>query len=429
MSWKFWQHSQPDMTPRYAHVAMRLFNTPLMILPEKLTIIEQALGSRFGIMTVQPAAALEEERQQRRPYQVTNGVAIVNVFGTLIHRATGMEAFSGLTSYQQLGAELAAARDDAGVEEVLLWIDSPGGEANGVWDLMDQIAAVAKVKPVIALIDGMGASAAYAIASQATKVYATQGSTAGSIGVIASHVDQSKMDENIGVKVTHIVAGAQKANFSPHFPLSEGALGEIQKLVNDSYDLFVNKVSVGRGVTEEAVRNTEARLVTALEAQSLQLIDGIRTFHQLLTPSSEDEGLPTLEEAPIMTETPKVTVDFEQRDQVDKQIAAAVELAQQGERARIQEILSLAGVELPSLLTDLCFTKAVSAGDAAKQLLAAKWTAQKTKAAAFLNDAPTAVDAGAAPDEAAAMLDHAASAGKFVQQLREKNSSVRSLAR
>lgn len=425
MRLRFWETKSEPETARplaLAHIATRLFNTPLMIEPGKLAVIEQVLGPRFGLV-VPPsgvdAAAYVTDPQRRKPYQVTTeGTAIINVFGSLVQRAGGAEADSGLTSYQQLSREFDQALEDADVKKILLLVDSPGGEAAGVWDLVDQIAAGVKKKPVMALADGMAASAAYAIASAATEIYATQGSNVGSIGVIASHLDQSEYDKAMGLKVTHIFAGAHKADFSPHAPLTEGATSEIVKLVDDAYQLFVSKVAAARDLSEEAVRATEARLFTTAEAQSLKLIDGVRTLEQLLAGDAQQlEEVPmpgTLTLAQLQADYPALL-----QQHVDTQLKATVEKATDDERARIKEICDLASVQFPPVLQDALFAAPVDAGTAAKALLTAKDQVRTTFAAAFLSDAGKPVDARPAPTDERSADEHAVAAGRFVQVMRD----------
>lgn len=404
------------------HIAMRLFNTPLMIEPGKLQVIEHALGSRFGIM-VPNNAAVEFQPRQRKPYRVTvDGTAVINVFGSLVQRAGGAEADSGLTSYQQLSREFDQALEDPEVTSILLLVDSPGGEAAGVWDLVDQIAQGAKKKKTMSLADGMAASAAYAIASAATTMYATQGSTVGSIGVIASHVDQSQYDAALGVKVTHVFAGAHKADFSPHQPLEEGAVGEIRKLVDDSYQLFVAKVAAARGLSHEAVRATEARLFTTTEAQSLGLIDGVSTFEQLLAGTDQREEVPMADRMTLA----QLQQDYPDMLQLHTNplVAAAAENARTEERARIQEIFSLAGVQVPGLLQSLLFTDPVDPGTAAKQLLTTKEKVKGLAAAAFLSDGigPAEVIPGQDPGSADSEFARAKSLGQFVNTMRAQSA-------
>lgn len=423
--WRRKTEQEPEVQPfALAHIATRLFNTPLMIEPGKLQVIERALGQRFGIVVPDQQAAVAFMPQQRKPYRVTvDGTAVINVFGSLVQRAGGAEAESGLTSYQQLSREFDQALEDPEVKSILLLVDSPGGEAAGVWDLVDQIAAGAKKKKVMSLADGMAASAAYAIASAATAMYATQGSIVGSIGVIASHVDQSQYDAAIGIKVTHIFAGAHKADFSSHQPLEDGAVGEIRKLVEDSYQLFVAKVVTARGLTEEAVRATEARLFTTADAEATKLIDGVRTLEQLLAGDVQREEV-TMADRMTLQQLQQEYPDLLQLH-TNPLVAAAAEKAAEAERTRISEIFSLAGVQVPGLLNKLLFTEPVDAGTAAKQILATKEKVKGLAAAAFLSDGEKPADVAPATDQPSAESEmaRAKSLGQFVNNIRTQQAA------
>src|SRR5262249_48344987 len=176
---------------RLPHLATRLFDTPLAIEPRKLRTILAVLSPRFGL-TIEAQEPTDMQPKKRRPYQVANGTAILPVFGTLVQRATGLDAPSGLTSYVQLAAEFEQALSDPEVRQILFQIDSPGGEASGLFDLTDQIMQARGRKPVVAFADGMAASAAYAIASAAGKFYVSQSAIVGSIGVVLEHIDMSQ---------------------------------------------------------------------------------------------------------------------------------------------------------------------------------------------------------------------------------------------
>ena len=117
------------------------------------------------------------------------GIAVVPVYGTLVRRALGLDAASGLASYSELGAMLDAAAADPDVSGILLDIDSPGGEAGGVFELAQRVRAADAIKPVWAIASDSAYSAAYAIACAASRVFITQTGGVGSIGVIAMHVD------------------------------------------------------------------------------------------------------------------------------------------------------------------------------------------------------------------------------------------------
>jgi capsid assembly protease len=256
------------------HLAARVFNTPLLIARTKLDVILAVLGTRVGL----PDSLASVPAPPPRPASSDTGppgIAVIPIHGTLVRRTGGMDALSGLTSYEAIGAALDAALADSRVLGILLDVDSPGGEAAGVFDLADRIAAARSKKPVWAAVSGEGFSAAYALASAASRVMLTRTAGVGSIGVIALHVDQSVKDAADGYRYTAIYAGERKNDFSPHEPLSGDARNTIQTEVNRLHELFVDTVARHRNLEPEAVRGTQAQLFFGDDAVKAGLADAV----------------------------------------------------------------------------------------------------------------------------------------------------------
>lgn len=115
-----------------------------------------------------------------------------------------------MTSYEKIREEIEEALIDEEVATIILDMDSPGGEVNGLFDLSDFIYEARTKKSIVAIANDDAYSAAYAIASSAENVYVSRTSGVGSIGVIASHIDQSGFDENQRIKYTTVFAGSRK---------------------------------------------------------------------------------------------------------------------------------------------------------------------------------------------------------------------------
>ncbi len=268
------------------HLASRLYGTPLLIAPPKLEVILAVLGERIGL----PHAAignLPVPSQKPEPVSPSGGIAVIPIYGTLVRRTAGLEADSGLTSYQSLAAMLDAAVAAPEISGILLDIDSPGGEAGGVFDLADRIRAACKKKKVYAVANDHAYSAAYALASSAERVFLTRTGGVGSIGVIAMHVDQSVRDAQAGYCYTTVFAGARKNDLNPHEPISDAGLAFLQAEINRIYGLFTNTVARNRNMTLETVTATEAGLFFAQDAVSAGLADAVGTFDDALTALAE----------------------------------------------------------------------------------------------------------------------------------------------
>lgn len=163
------------------HLATRLFGVPLAIHRPKLDVILSVLGHRVGLTEL--AAPSGFTSPARAAPTQTPKVAVISIHGTLVRRTVGLEAESGLTSYAALAAQLDAALASPEVVAILLDIDSPGGESSGVFDLADRIRTASQVKPVWAVANDMAFSAAYALASAASKVFVSRTGGVGSIGL------------------------------------------------------------------------------------------------------------------------------------------------------------------------------------------------------------------------------------------------------
>ena len=125
------------------HLAARLFGVPLAIHRPKLDVILAVLGPRLGL---QDLATSNGFIPAARPIAASSpGVAVIPIHGTLVRRTVGLEAESGLSSYAAIAAQLDAALTNPAVEAILLDVDSPGGESDGVFDLADRIRAASQI--------------------------------------------------------------------------------------------------------------------------------------------------------------------------------------------------------------------------------------------------------------------------------------------
>jgi signal peptide peptidase SppA len=292
------------------HLAARLFGTPLLIHQPKLEVILSVLGPRLGLP--ERAGQGGYVRPEHPVNESPSGIAVIPIHGSLVRRTSGLEADSGLTSYQSVQHMLELARDDASVDAILLDIDSPGGESSGVFDLADKIRTIGLQKPVWAVANDMAFSAAYALASGAQRVFVSRTGGVGSIGVIAMHVDQSVKDAQDGLHYTAVYAGSRKNDLSPHGPMTTEAQRFLQGEVDRVYGLFVDTVARHRGLSSNAVRETEAGVFFGKDAVRAGLADAVGTLDDALLALTDslapNLSVPTREN--IMARTPRPTLDL-----------------------------------------------------------------------------------------------------------------------
>ncbi|WP_345117135.1 S49 family peptidase [Bartonella jaculi] len=269
-------------------LASRLFGVPLMLASTKLDIILNALAPRlFAGEKFPPRAFAQGDTEAFRPpetYVVQNNIAIIPVHGTLVRRGAWLGALSGLTSYEGLGASFREAIGQPDVRAVLLDIDSGGGEAGGVFDLVEEFQTLSKKynKPIWAHANEVACSAAYAIACSASQIWVARTGVVGSIGVVCAHLDQSRADEKHGIKWTFVFEGDHKVHGNSHEPLSDTAQIKIQADCALLYEMFVDLVAQNRRLNAAAIRDTKAETFIGNQAITLGLADAQGTLAQAL---------------------------------------------------------------------------------------------------------------------------------------------------
>ena len=173
----------------------------------------------------------------------------------------------------ELIGEAAKAR---AVKAIMVRIDSPGGAAVGGEALYRAIRLAAEKKPVVAIIDGLGASAAYMTAIAADHVVARESAITGSIGVIFQFPHFEELMDKIGVKYSEVKSAPLKAEPSLFAEPSPEALAMIQSVVDDTFAWFVGLVAQRRNLDKfEARRLADGRIVTGRQALEAKLIDEI----------------------------------------------------------------------------------------------------------------------------------------------------------
>lgn len=274
---------------RFAHLAQRLFNTPLAIHPAKAEIIVGALADRLGITSMSrlngtilafdPADEKEDRAEgetfSEPGYDVELGIARIEVEGTTVMKLGGTRPYSGMTGYDGLRQNLMEARADSRVQKIMMDIDSPGGEVSGLFDLVDLIKAIDKDKPVYAVLTESAYSAGYAIASAARKIYVPRTGGTGSIGVVWMHCDFSQAIKDAGVKVTFVTRGLRKVDGAEELPLSGEALARAQADIDTIGGIFESTVARNRGLPVAKVRDMQAGTYLGADSVTQGLADEV----------------------------------------------------------------------------------------------------------------------------------------------------------
>lgn len=232
-----------------------------------------SIANREGEGPEAVAARLGRPLDNTRTVEIRDGVAIVPVTGPIFRRANMFSDVSGpgMTSVQVLAKDFREALENPNVKAILLDVDSPGGEANGIHEFAAMIRDARGKKPICAYVGGMGASAAYWIASAADEIVADETAMVGSIGtVMAVHAPDAESARQIEI------VSSQSPNKRPNVGTKEGR-SLYQKRVDDNAAIFVSSVAANRNVTEEQVLTKfgKGAVLIAKEALAVGMIDSI----------------------------------------------------------------------------------------------------------------------------------------------------------
>lgn len=162
------------------------------------------------------------------------------------------------------------------VKAVILDVNSPGGSTVGGEATYEAVRRLAQKKPVVASVGTLGASAAYMIACGAERIVARQSSIVGSIGVLFQYGDFSTLLDKVGVSVEAVKSAPLKAEPSPFHPATEEARQMIARIVDDSYDRFVDLVAERRAMERtRALALADGSIYTGAQGLENGLVDAI----------------------------------------------------------------------------------------------------------------------------------------------------------
>lgn len=227
---------------------------------------------------------LEDFLPERRleGMEMTDGVAIIPVYGVMGHKVSLIEKSSGVASLQEIAANVKAAAEMPDVAAIMLDIDSPGGSVMGLEEASAAVQRANETKPVFAYTDGLMDSAAYHLAVGAAAIYASQSAEVGNVGTYMYLLDSSAAYERAGMKPELIKSGEFKGLGVEGLPLSDKQREYLQGIVDFHADRFRQHVQENRngGVADE---DLQGQFFPAPIAKDKNFIDGVASFDEALS--------------------------------------------------------------------------------------------------------------------------------------------------
>ncbi|AUU85090.1 S49 family peptidase [Leclercia sp. LSNIH1] len=432
------------MTPELRnlpHIASMAFNEPLMLEPAYARVFFCALAGQLGITRLtdtvsgatlgaeqiaEPLALFGDDEEMgprtARSYQITNGIAVLPVSGTLVSKTRSLQPYSGMTGYNGIIARLQQAMSDPGVDGILLDMDTPGGMVSGAFDCADIIVRMRDIKPIWALANDMNCSAGQLIASAASRRLVTQTARTGSIGVMMAHSNYGAALKTQGVEVTLIYSGDHKVDGNPYEKLPKDVRDDFQTRIDATRRMFAEKVAAYTGMSVQSVLDTEAAVFSGQESVDAGLAeelvnntDALNVMRESLnkrktiSPGGNMEKVTTASAADAI----QATASAEQTNTVETaaavvaspaEVSARVAAAVSAENGRIMGILNCEEAKgRESQARALAETPGMTVESAQRILAAAPQSAQARSDTALdrlMETAPGALSSGNASAEA-----------------------------
>lgn len=405
----------------YPQIASRVLNTPLLLEPAYARVFFSALGSRLNIAELKDEQGAIDMGQKLRVdarsynktrvnawgeeeilFQVVDGIALLDVKGTLAHKSGYLKPYSGMTGYDGIINRAAMMFAESDVKGVLMDMHTPGGEVSGCFDTADRLRQLSQQasKPIWSMACDSACSAGMALASAANRRLITQTGYVGSVGVVMAHASYQDYLEEEGIKVTLIHSGARKVDGNPYEDLPDEVLSRFQADTDALRQQFAELVARNLGITTEAVLATEAAVFRGQAAIDVGFADALVNGHEALAEFSEflsSQGRVTTLGVNRMTGTTTApTAEAAPPAQASSPAPATVDTAAtaSAERARIQGILQHAEAEGRSKMAEhLAYSSDLSVEQAGALLAVAP------KEHGTNLDASTALDALMAAEE------------------------------
>jgi protease IV len=222
-------------------------------------------------------------------------IAVLDVDG-VIQDTNSAETFFQSAGYNHQGfmKKLDYIKEDDTVKGIILKVNSPGGGVVESAEIHDKLVEIQKEtkKPVYVSMGSMAASGGYYISAAAKKIFASEETLTGSLGVIMQGINYEGLADKYGVDFVTIKSGQYKDIMSPTRQMTEDERQILQRMIDNSYEGFVKVISEGRKMTTDQVKEiADGRIYDGRQAKELNLIDGFGYLDDVIQQMKNDEKL------------------------------------------------------------------------------------------------------------------------------------------
>jgi protease IV len=253
---------------------------------------------KIGARSYSRAAGADPSGQPR--------IAFVTGDGEITRGNPGEEVSdSGITAFSMV-SQLRQVANDSSIKGVILRIDSPGGDGIASDDILHEMKALSKKKPVLISMSDLAASGGYFIAMTGDPILAYPNTLTGSIGVFFGKVNLSGLYDKIGIKKELLTRGRFAAIDSETKPLSPEEKDKVQKEIQVFYRGFVERVAEARKRPYDQVEPlAQGRVWLGTQAKMNGLVDEIGGLDRAVEMIKQRTNIPASQQVTLVTYPPR----------------------------------------------------------------------------------------------------------------------------
>ena len=230
-----------------------------------------------------------ERRLKEGKKASSNTVAVIYGIGEITDYPERPSDFA----YDNIAPQIEEAMMNDNIAAVVLYLNSPGGSVIASEKIRRSLEALQKytVKPIIVSMNGTAASGAYWIGSQAEKIFATQSTITGSIGVFGLSFGAHRLLNKYGAYQDGVATNElAQAPIAKEMPYSQQMMYNLA--VEKTYKDFVELVAKNRGLKANTYEIfAEGQIFLAEEAQTLGLVDEVGNLSDAIAYAAKQAGI------------------------------------------------------------------------------------------------------------------------------------------
>jgi protease-4 len=236
--------------------------------------VEADLGRGVSVV---PLERYSLEIPVEREWGVRRHVGVVVATGMIFQGESGVAFPLGRALGSESYAEMVEhAVSQPGVAALVVRIDSPGGDALASEDMLHAMERARERVPVVVSMGSVAGSGGYYMACGADQIFADHMTLTGSIGVITGKFSIRDMLASLGINAEEVAGAPRSGMWSMLRRFTEEEREVQRQLLEDSYQMFVERVAEGRGMTYSQVDSVaRGRIWSGDDALQMGLVDRI----------------------------------------------------------------------------------------------------------------------------------------------------------